>query len=183
VRALRAPFAALVAGLVLAGPLVAQVADPQGTLRGALASVGCIMTQDNQDQVLTASGLTEDAATDALVAMIGAGEVLAEGETLRLLSGDCAGVGGDAPDPAVLAARRDRIVAALVARGCRISERESTGFAAELGLPDTELVATLFELVGRGEARIDRSGALESIELVIPPCGGVGQAPAPPTKP
>jgi hypothetical protein len=170
---------ALAAALVVSAPLAAQTPDPQAALRAALESIGCIMTETNHDQVLTTSGLSSTQATDALGALIGAGEVLAEGETIRLLTGACTGVGGDAPDPAMLAARRDRVAAALAARGCRITERESAGFADDLGLPITELAATLFELVGRGEAAFDRNGAIEVITMTAPPCDGAA-APTPP---
>lgn len=178
--------AALTLALVLAaGPVLAQGADPAQALRAAFQGAGCVMTEDNQDQVLAASGLTADDATDAVGVLIAAGELVAEGESLRLVSGDCAGVGGAAPDVAALAERRGRIAAALAARGCRVSERESSAMAREMGLRDTELVATLFELVGRGEARLDRSGGVETIILSVPPCeGAAAPAPAPSlTKP
>jgi hypothetical protein len=174
----RAAFALALA--LAGGPAFAQGADAVQALRAAFQGVGCVMNRNNQDQVLDASGLTADAATDAVGALIASGELLAEGETLRLVSGDCAGVGGAVPDAAAMAERRARVAAALAARGCRVNERDSTGFAADLGLPSSEVVATLLELVGRGEARLDRSGDTETIILTVAPCdGGAPAAPVP----
>jgi hypothetical protein len=150
-------------------PATAQAPDALAAQRAALESVGGILTQENPDAVLAAAGLAAPAAADALGALIGAGEASAQGQTIRLMTGACTGVGGDAPDPAMLAARRDRVAAALAARGCRVSERDSPAFARDLGLPDAECSATLVALIGRGEAQIDPSGAVEVITLTAPP--------------
>jgi hypothetical protein len=169
-RLSRHSVAAALALALAAAPAAAQPADPVASLREAFQAVGCVMNQDNQDRVLAESGLTAQSATDVVGALFASGELVAEGETIRLVSGECAGVGGAAPDRAALDARRMQVAAALASRGCRVSERETSALGGELGLQDAELVAALFELVGRGEARLERDSGTEIIILTAPPC-------------
>lgn len=65
-------------------------------------------------------------------------------------------------------------------RAAATFDRDSSAFAREVGLNDTEAVATLFELISRGEARMDRSGAVETIILTAPPCGDAAAPAQPP---
>lgn len=184
--------AVLILGLILGpilglsmaggGPLAAQT-DPAAALRGALESVGCVMDRTNQQRVLGTSGLTEPQAMEALGRLIAAAEVVVEGESLRLTSGPCTGVGGDAPDPQVLADRRARLAGAVATRGCRMGPDDVTALGVDLMMSETELAGAMLDLVGRGEGRVEGAGGAEVFVLTAPPCDAAASPrPSPPVS-
>jgi len=167
--------ALLVAALGLAQPLAAQSPEAhRQALTAALTGAGCMLSNDNQNEILAASGLTEDQALAALQVLFAEDAVRMEGERLYLVTGDCAEHAGTADDPAERAAWRAAMIAALAEAGCRITPGDQHRVIAASGLTESQAITVLLALAGTGEARMTD----DEYVLLIPPCvaedAGVG---------
>lgn len=76
--------------LICATPVVAQDVDPVPALVTAIEQAGCIVTVDNSDAVLAASGLDNDQTIAAIEALYLAGAVsLLEDGSMKLTNETC----------------------------------------------------------------------------------------------
>lgn len=159
-------IATLAAVALLGGtlPVVAQSSDRVAALRDAMASSGCIMTRQSRQAIVASTGLSDIDALGALTGLFAAPDAVADGDSFRLFTGACAGVGGEVPDRAALAVEREAVASAIVMLGCRLDMRRLSALAQDVGLSRPAVSGAVFGLVGRGEARFE---TLESPDFVV----------------
>lgn len=76
--------------LLLAAPAFAQDADEIAAMTAAIEEAGCVVTADNGDAVLAASGLNEEQTMAVIAQMYGDGAVSLEADgTMKLVSEEC----------------------------------------------------------------------------------------------
>lgn len=73
----------------VAPPAFAQSAAEKQALVAAIASAGCRVNAGNNAQVLSAAGVSEDAAAAIVQALLDSGEAVREGGDLVLRTGGC----------------------------------------------------------------------------------------------
>jgi hypothetical protein len=80
---------ALMLGLGLALPALAQTAAQTEALIAAIAAAGCEVREDNNAAILAAAGLTQDQASAIVAVLLGDGRAAVEGGSLRLKTAGC----------------------------------------------------------------------------------------------
>lgn len=80
----------VLATLVLATPLAAQTADEIAAMTTAIEQAGCVVTAENGDAVLDASGLDQDQTMAVIAAMYADGLVALQSDgTMKLTNETC----------------------------------------------------------------------------------------------
>lgn len=182
------------ASLAFASPVHAQSAEDVARLTAAIASVGCVVDNSNQAAVLSASGLSENAAGQVLRMLVGTGEIVPSNEEFMLISGPCLG-GRVTYAPGVAEAieylnglpaeaAADFLTSEIETLGCVLSTREDVEFdrnilqsvARRFGidlptpLPDASdpqfgaLLAALDDMENRGGQYLQQAGRLDMSE-------------------
>jgi len=76
--------------ICLATPSFAQTADEVAAMTTAIEDAGCVVTADNGDAVLAASGLNQEQTMAVIAQMYTDGAVMLEADgTMKLVSEDC----------------------------------------------------------------------------------------------
>ena len=76
-------------GAALAGPAAAESAAEKAAMISAIAAAGCQVTGANNAAILSAAGLSEDAAAAVVQSLLDAGQARIEGGVLVLKTGGC----------------------------------------------------------------------------------------------
>jgi hypothetical protein len=74
---------------VSALPAFAQTADQKAAMVAAIANAGCRVNSGNNSAILSAAGLSEDAAAAVVQSLLDSGEAVIEGGDLVLKTGGC----------------------------------------------------------------------------------------------
>lgn len=75
--------------VVLAGPVLAQSAAEKDAMLGAIAAAGCRVNAGNNASVLSAAGISEEAASVIVQELLNSGEAEIVGGDLVLKTGPC----------------------------------------------------------------------------------------------
>ena len=139
----------------LAGGAMAQALDPVRVemFRSILAGNECTLTEAAAANILPRFDFTRDETRSIVGALVAAGEVQLDGNTLMLVDGSCA-----ADDPvADLLGRRDvqQFIAVMAEHGCAMTEDEGERIFPERGMDQAQVGAVVGPMIQVGMASFE----------------------------
>jgi hypothetical protein len=149
-----------VTALPLPGAAQTQ-AEAEAALAAAFTAAGCRATPETSADVFAASGLSDEAFMAAGQAMMEDGRIVQTAEEVRYTGGACAGTVSDAAP-----AGAERLIEAVRANGCAVTDAEAEAVLAPLGDLDATRDAVAALVQGGGAALVRVENALLLSEAV-----------------
>lgn len=169
--------AALVALLLAPALARADAAADARALAAAIEAAGCIITNANEGEIVTAAGLAgdDDAAFAALQMLIGNRQLRLDDASGTLTTGACAHHAGEEVAAEVLAERRAAVIARIAEAGCRVTPQSIDDVLRDTGMSEAEQVETIMGMAAEGLARFEMDGGSDQFILMTGPCAEGGE--------